>query len=178
MLLANISVAKKIFQHFPEFAVLRRHPSPPAANYDILVKAASSKVSWWFRFSRLFRAYCLEFTSCIRYFLAYFLHLRSRETLYSRTKHISLQGVQLEVDTAKSLAVSLDAANVPDEPYFNTLLRIMATRCMMQAVYFCSGMLPEEEFQHYGLATPIYTHFTSPIRRSVQFKCTMNLISI
>lgn len=45
MLLANISVAKKIFQNFPEFAVLRRHPSPPAANYDVLVKAASSKVS-------------------------------------------------------------------------------------------------------------------------------------
>lgn len=44
MLLANISVAKKIFQHFPEFAVLRRHPSPPPANYDILVKAARSKV--------------------------------------------------------------------------------------------------------------------------------------
>lgn len=45
MLLANISVAKKIFQNFPEFAVLRRHPSPAAANYDVLVKAASSKVS-------------------------------------------------------------------------------------------------------------------------------------
>lgn len=53
MLLANISVAKKIFQHFPEFAVLRRHPSPPAANYDLLVKAASSKVSSYVRvFSR------------------------------------------------------------------------------------------------------------------------------
>ena len=77
------------------------------------------------------------------------------------------QGVHLEVDSAKSLAVSLDAANIPDEPYFNTLLRIMATRCMMQAVYFCSGMLAEEEFLHYGLATPIYTHFTSPIRRFV-----------
>ena len=45
MLLANISVAKKIFNHFPEFAVLRRHPPPPPSNYDVLVKAARSKVS-------------------------------------------------------------------------------------------------------------------------------------
>jgi len=41
----------------------------------------------------------------------------------------------------------------------------MTTRCMMQAVYFCSGKLAEKDFWHYGLATDIYTHFTSPIRR-------------
>ncbi|XP_048589574.1 exosome complex exonuclease RRP44 [Nematostella vectensis] len=117
MLLANISVAKHIHQRFPEFAVLRRHPSPPPSNYDILVKAARSK------------------------------------------------GVEIKVDSAKALAVSLDKAHLPGEPYFNTMLRILATRCMMQAVYFCSGMLPKDEYRHYGLATPIYTHFTSPIRR-------------
>ena len=44
MLLANISVAKKILSHYPEYAVLRRHPSPPASNFDPLVKAAKSKV--------------------------------------------------------------------------------------------------------------------------------------
>ncbi|XP_075921072.1 exosome complex exonuclease RRP44-like [Petromyzon marinus] len=41
--------------------------------------------------------------------------------------------------------------------------RILATRCVMQAIYFCSGMEPDTH--HYGLATAIYTHFTSPIRR-------------
>ena len=117
MLLANISVAKHIYETFPHCALLRRHPAPPLSNYDILLKAGASK------------------------------------------------GVQIAVESAKALAVSLDGANIPGEPYFNTMLRIMATRCMMQALYFCCGTIPVEEFHHYGLATPIYTHFTSPIRR-------------
>ena len=117
MLLANISVAKKTKEEFPNCAVLRRHPAPPLSNYEVLIKAGAAK------------------------------------------------GVQIAVETAKVLATSLAEANLVEEPYFNTLLRILATRCMMQALYFSSGKLPETEYYHYGLATPIYTHFTSPIRR-------------
>ena len=36
---------------------------------------------------------------------------------------------------------------------------------MQQARYFCSGALSPSDYHHYGLAAPIYTHFTSPIRR-------------
>ncbi|XP_020494844.2 exosome complex exonuclease RRP44 [Labrus bergylta] len=115
MLLANISVAQKIYDEFPDCAMLRKHPAPPPSNYDILLKAAKSKE------------------------------------------------VEIHTDSAKALADSLDMARVDGFPYFNTLLRILATRCMMQAVYFCSGM--DSDFHHYGLASPIYTHFTSPIRR-------------
>ncbi|KAM9319486.1 exosome complex exonuclease RRP44 [Gastrophryne carolinensis] len=115
MLLANISVAQKIYDEFPEYALLRKHPAPPPGNYDILVKAAKSK------------------------------------------------NLEIKTDSAKALADSLDKAESPEFPYLNTLLRILATRCMMQAVYFCSGM--DSDFHHYGLASSIYTHFTSPIRR-------------
>ncbi|XP_062866616.1 exosome complex exonuclease RRP44 [Trichomycterus rosablanca] len=115
MLLANISVAQKIYEEFSECALLRKHPAPPPSNYDILIKATKSKE------------------------------------------------LEIRTDSAKALADSLNDATLDNFPYFNTLLRILATRCMMQAVYFCSGM--DSDFHHYGLASPIYTHFTSPIRR-------------
>ncbi|XP_007046470.2 PREDICTED: exosome complex exonuclease RRP44 homolog A [Theobroma cacao] len=73
-------------------------------------------------------------------------------------------GLDLDVSSSKALADSLDRA-VGDDPYFNKLIRILATRCMTQAVYFCNGDLSPPEYHHYGLAAPMYTHFTSPIRR-------------
>lgn len=63
------------------------------------------------------------------------------------------------------MAASLDEAVRPENPYLNTMFRILATRCMLQAVYFASGAYQKEEYFHYGLAVPLYTHFTSPIRR-------------
>lgn len=117
MLLANCSVAQKIEKEFPEYAMLRRHPSPPQTNFDPLIKAV---------------------------------------------RH---QGFDIDTSSGKALADSLDRIVKEDNPYFNTMLRILATRCMLQAVYFISGTLTKPEFFHYGLAAPIYTHFTSPIRR-------------
>lgn len=44
MLLANISVAEHIFKHFPECAVLRRHPVPPESNFEPFLKAGKTQV--------------------------------------------------------------------------------------------------------------------------------------
>lgn len=45
MLLANISVAEKILEAFPDCAMLRRHPEPPTNNFDPLVKAGRHLVN-------------------------------------------------------------------------------------------------------------------------------------
>lgn len=119
MLFANISVARKIYDAYPQTAMLRRHAAPPATNFEALNEI-----------------------------------LRVRKP-----------GMAISTESSKALADSLDRCEDPNDPYFNTLIRIMSTRCMMAAEYFSSGSYGYPDYRHYGLAVDIYTHFTSPIRR-------------
>ena len=84
------------------------------------------------------------------------------DSLISKAK---CRGFTINIDDSKRLADSLDDAVIEKDPYFNKLLRILSTRCMSPAQYFCSGEYKPTDWHHYGLAAPVYTHFTSPIRR-------------
>lgn len=119
MLLANVTVSKKILRHYPTLSVLRRHPAPNRSMFDGLIQKAKTK------------------------------------------------GISLCIDDSKKLADSLDEAGkkLSDNPYLDKLIRILSTRCMSPAQYFCSGEYQAKDWHHYGLAAPVYTHFTSPIRR-------------
>lgn len=73
----------------------------------------------------------------------------------------------LNTETNKALSASIHTAIKENalNPKQVSIVRQMLTRCMMLAKYFVSSEYTIDEFYHYGLTLPIYTHFTSPIRR-------------
>ncbi|KAF9091150.1 hypothetical protein BGX29_011095 [Mortierella sp. GBA35] len=114
MLLANMSVAKQIFDFFPEQALLRRHEEP--------------------------------------------LERRMADFI----QHMNKIGIELDASSAGALQTSMDAIQDPD---VRKVVRLLVVKPMHRAKYICSGVLPPTRYHHYALNTPLYTHFTSPIRR-------------
>ena len=118
MLLANISVAKKIYSRFPNKSFLRRHPLPDKK----MIKD----------FEELCRNSALEM-----------------DTSNSKQLQFSLNEIKKKVDE--------DAYN---------FLSLKLLKAMRPAEYFSTMKVNNyQAFAHYALCVPIYTHFTSPIRR-------------
>lgn len=118
MLLANISVAKKIYQKFPSKSFLRRHPYPETKMLND------------------FEELCKQ------------------------------SGLRMCTTSSKDLQAALnEIKNQVDEDSYKFLsLKLLKT--MRPAEYFSTTKVSNyAEFTHYALCVPIYTHFTSPIRR-------------
>ncbi|KAI9272989.1 hypothetical protein BDA99DRAFT_432796, partial [Phascolomyces articulosus] len=71
-------------------------------------------------------------------------------------------GYELDGSTAGTLQASFNA--IEDESV-RSVLTVMAIKPMQRAKYFCTGTLDFSKYTHYALNVPLYTHFTSPIRR-------------
>lgn len=72
----------------------------------------------------------------------------------------------LQLDVSSSAAVSDSMEKLIDSEGMNAALNLMISKTMTRAKYFCSDTASNEsEFWHYALSIPMYTHFTSPIRR-------------
>nr|XP_020504890.1 DIS3-like exonuclease 2 [Labrus bergylta] len=77
-------------------------------------------------------------------------------------------GISIDLSSAGALHKSINTT-LGDDEYTaarKEVLTHMCSRPMQMALYFCSGGLKDEKlFKHYALNVPLYTHFTSPIRR-------------
>uniref|UniRef100_A0A8D0WXA1 DIS3-like exonuclease 2 n=1 Tax=Sus scrofa TaxID=9823 RepID=A0A8D0WXA1_PIG len=77
-------------------------------------------------------------------------------------------GLPMDFSSAGALNKSL-TETFGDDKYSlarKEVLTNMCSRPMQMALYFCAGTLRDPaQFRHYALNVPLYTHFTSPIRR-------------
>jgi len=78
------------------------------------------------------------------------------------TERAKRMGFDVDTSSAGALQASMEKI---EDPEVRRILQILCTKAMHRAKYFCSGMLDIAKYGHYALNTPLYTHFTSPIRR-------------
>jgi protein SSD1 len=84
------------------------------------------------------------------------------KSLNGTLETLQKQGIELDVTNSKTLNDSFDSIK---DPIKNLVTRLQVIKAMKRAEYFCTASLDISEFFHYGLCVPLYTHFTSPIRR-------------
>ena len=91
----------------------------------------------------------------------------------SLVKLLEASGIKnFDYGSNKELQKSLDKVEKKEDPFFNRpfisfhvlhrrlrpvsparLVRLMTTRCMEEAVYFCTGQLDADQWQHFGLVS-------------------------
>uniref|UniRef100_A0A1I8QAM4 RNB domain-containing protein n=1 Tax=Stomoxys calcitrans TaxID=35570 RepID=A0A1I8QAM4_STOCA len=77
-------------------------------------------------------------------------------------------GLDFDISNSKSVYESMKrlCSQVSEPESVEACLNSLLTKPMARARYYCSeGRSSEADFWHYALSIPIYTHFTSPIRR-------------
>lgn len=68
----------------------------------------------------------------------------------------------MDVSSAGAMMKCFEAV---EDPIVRRILQLLSFKATHRAKYFCAGMLDIAKYNHYALNAPLYTHFTSPIRR-------------
>lgn len=68
----------------------------------------------------------------------------------------------MNTSSAETLMKSMEALS---DSVHSQIIHLLFQKAIPRAKYFCAGMLDIAKYQHYALNAPLYTHFTSPIRR-------------
>jgi protein SSD1 len=84
---------------------------------------------------------------------------RRLNTFSERAKRL---GVEVDTSTSGAVMKSFEAIT---NPTVRMVLELLSFKATQRAKYFCAGMLDIAKYGHYSLSVPLYTHFTSPIRR-------------
>lgn len=93
--------------------------------------------------------------------------VRKHDPPIAKKSHLFITSVRekgYEINGGSSLALQQSLQKYKDDPNID-VLRLMATYTMSLAKYVSSGADEDASVKHYALATDLYTHFTSPIRR-------------
>ncbi|KIY74063.1 RNB-domain-containing protein [Cylindrobasidium torrendii FP15055 ss-10] len=69
-----------------------------------------------------------------------------------------------DIDTSSAGTIQKSFEKITD-PNARRLLELVSYKATQPPKHFCSGMLDIAKYNHYALNVPLYTHFTSPIRR-------------
>ncbi|WVO21500.1 uncharacterized protein IAS62_002809 [Cryptococcus decagattii] len=86
----------------------------------------------------------------------------SERRLASLVTRATKLGFDMDPTSAGTLQKSFENVLDNDSALCIDLLR---KKVIQRARYFCAGMLDIAKYAHWGLNAPLYTHFTSPIRR-------------
>nr|XP_017010835.2 DIS3-like exonuclease 2 [Drosophila takahashii] len=90
------------------------------------------------------------------------------KSLKSLREKLLTLGFDLDYSSSKALQESMVRLcnEAPNPVAMNACLSQLLMKPMARATYFCSeGKTEPSDLWHYALSIPIYTHFTSPIRR-------------
>ncbi|KAI0771610.1 hypothetical protein BD413DRAFT_625073 [Trametes elegans] len=71
-------------------------------------------------------------------------------------------GYKIDPSSVAALMQSLQSVQ---DPTAKLVLELLLQKASPRAKYFCAGMLDIAKYSHYALNIPLYSHFTSPIRR-------------
>lgn len=78
----------------------------------------------------------------------------------------SLKAININLDATSAGTVNGFIKSLSNEEYGkNVALVMLCSKPMSRAKYYCAGKPLPEGTGHYALNVPLYTHFTSPIRR-------------
>ncbi|TMW52780.1 hypothetical protein DOY81_002114 [Sarcophaga bullata] len=91
-----------------------------------------------------------------------------QKSLKALKERLNNLGMEFNITSSKAIYESMQrlCSEASDPIAVEACLSTLLTKPMARAKYYCSeGKTSDADFWHYALSIPIYTHFTSPIRR-------------